>query len=157
MKNSSPYQIRRATAVNQADIQLLIRRVRINPLGLDWRRFCLAVDHDGDVIGCGQIKLHKDGSRELASIAVLEAWRNKGVAANLITHLLREEDGPIWLMCRSDLVPFYMKFGFSEVLKVLDMPQNFRLVVRFWGLLSKVRGGKRVGSVMLRDRNKKAG
>lgn len=156
MENWTSYQIRRAAAADQADIRSLIRRVRINPLGLDWRRFCLVVDQNGDVIGCGQIKLHKDGSRELASIAVMETWRNKAVATNLILHLLREEDGPIWLMCRSDLVPFYKKFGFYEVFQMLDMPPNFRFVVRLWGILSKVRGGKRVGSVMVWNRDEKS-
>jgi N-acetylglutamate synthase-like GNAT family acetyltransferase len=157
MKTSPLYQIRHATAADQASIRSLIRKVRINPLGLDWRRFCLAVDQDGDVIGCGQIKLHKDGSRELASIAVRETWRNQAVATHLILHLMGEENGPLWLMCRSDLVSFYKKFGFYEVSQMLNMPPNFRLVVRLWGILSKVRGGRRVGSVMVWNRGKKAG
>ena len=64
------YHLQAATAEQETAVKSLIRAVHINPLGLDWRRFVVAVDEEGAVIGCGQVKPHGDGTRELASIAV---------------------------------------------------------------------------------------
>jgi N-acetylglutamate synthase-like GNAT family acetyltransferase len=149
--NLSPpfFQIRPAQASDQIAIRTLIREVGINPLGLDWRRFYLAVDSDDQVVGCGQIKVHSDGSRELASIAVKENWRLQGVATRIIATLLDEEEGNIWLMCQSELVPFYEKFGFTEVLTLEDLPPYFRRVVRLWKVITRVSGGRHQGSVMV--------
>jgi len=114
MNASISFQIRHAKSGDQASIRSLIRKVGINPLGLDWRRFYVAVDQGDQIIGCGQIKFHKDGSRELASIAVDEKWRGRGIATSVIQQLLREGEG-LWLVCRKGLVPFYERFGFKEV------------------------------------------
>jgi N-acetylglutamate synthase-like GNAT family acetyltransferase len=144
-----PFQIRPAKAADQIVIRSLIRTVGINPLGLDWRRFYLAVDSDDQVIGCGQIKVHSDGSRELASIAVKENWRLQGVATRIIETLLNGKQGNIWLMCQSEMVPFYEKFGFHEVLLTEDLPPYFRRVVRLWGVITRAFGGRHQGSVMV--------
>ena len=73
------YSIRKATRGDAAFIRRLIWQVGINPLGLDWQRFVMAVHGHGVRIGCAQLKMHKDGSRELASVAVclciaIRAW-----------------------------------------------------------------------------------
>jgi len=150
--NGAPhfFKIRRAKATDQAEIRALIRNVGINPLGLDWRRFYLAVDHDNQLVGCGQIKVHKDGSRELASIAVKENWRRLGIASRLIETLLHEVDGNVWLMCRSEMVPFYKKFGFIEVLRLDNLPSYFRRIASLWRMVSKIFGRKRKGSIMVK-------
>ncbi len=62
-----------------AAIRSLIYKVHINPLGLDWQRFLLAFDESGEMLGCGQIKVHRDNSRELASIAVKESFETKAL------------------------------------------------------------------------------
>ncbi len=143
------FKIRRAKVIDQAAIRSLIRTVGINPLGLDWRRFFVAMDQNDEVIGCGQIKVHRDGSRELASIAVHENWRGLGIAARIIECLLQEGNGTLWLMCRSEMVPFYERFGFNEVIHESDLPPYFQRVTKLWGLLSKASGGKHLGSVMV--------
>jgi N-acetylglutamate synthase-like GNAT family acetyltransferase len=144
----SRYTIRPGEATDQDAIRSLIHSVGINPLGLDWRRFIVATDPEDHVIGCGQIKLHRDGSRELASIAVRESWRELGIATNIIKCLLREERGAVWLMCRSEMVPFYERVGFYEVLRIQDLPPYFQRIIRLWRLLSKVSRGQHLGSVM---------
>ncbi len=58
-------------------------------MGLDWRRFLVAVTPQGEMVGCGQIKPQGD-LRMLASIAVLPAWRGRGVARRIIERLLAE-------------------------------------------------------------------
>jgi len=121
---------RRATAKDARAIRTLIFRVGINPRGLDWRRFLLAVNAQDRVIGCGQVKPHPDGSRELASIAVREKMRRRGVASELIRKLMGENDPPLWLMCRSGLVRFYERFGFVTVEDPSLMPRYFQRIRR---------------------------
>jgi amino-acid N-acetyltransferase len=102
----------------------MVRAARINPTGLDWRRFLVAVAPDGKVVGCGQIKPHGDGSRELASIVVELEFRGKGVARLIIEQLIMKNSPPLYLMCRSKLGLFYKKFGFSP-LSAEEMPAYF--------------------------------
>jgi GNAT superfamily N-acetyltransferase len=77
-----------ATEADFPAIRELIYVANINPTGLDWRRIVLAVTPEGTIIGCGQVKPHRDGSQELASIAVLPERRRQGVAKAIITLLL---------------------------------------------------------------------
>jgi N-acetylglutamate synthase-like GNAT family acetyltransferase len=121
---------RHAQASDEAAIKALIRAVNINPMGLKWPRFLVAVAENGELIGCGQIKPHRDGSRELASIAVQKAWRRQGIAAEIIQRLLADEPPPVWLTCIDRLVPFYEQFGFVEV-KDGDgrsLPRTYRFI-----------------------------
>ncbi|MEW5988852.1 MAG: GNAT family N-acetyltransferase, partial [Chloroflexota bacterium] len=100
-----------------------------NPSGLDWQRFVLAVDGRDEMIGCGQVKPHRDGSWELASIAVVPEWRGRGVARAIIEHLMARADPPLWLMCNSKLIPLYERFGFREVKETAAMPPYFRRII----------------------------
>lgn len=121
---------RHAQASDEAAIKALIRAVNINPMGLKWPRFLVAVAENGELIGCGQIKPHRDGSRELASIAVQKGWRRQGIAAAIIQRLLADEPPPVWLTCIDRLVPFYEQFGFVEV-KDGDgrsLPRTYRFI-----------------------------
>ncbi len=117
--------LRPATQADDAAIKALIRSVQINPMDLDWRRFLLAVTRDGEMVGCGQIKPHADGTLELASIAVRPAWRGQGVARLIIERLLAESPRPLYLTCASRLGPLYAKFGF-RALSESEMTPYFR-------------------------------
>ncbi len=111
-------------------IRKLIHEVQINPTGLYWRRFLLAVSPGNDLLGCGQIKHHGDGSFELASIAVKEKYRGRGIARQLIENLLAQEARrPLYLMCRALLGPFYNKFGFHPI-DLEEMPRYFKQISR---------------------------
>ena len=122
------FTLRPAVQADFPAIRRLIYAVQINPMGLDWRRFIIAVDSDDRLVGCGQVKRHKDGSLELASIAVLPEWRKQGVARAIILHLLEIQPRPLYLTCRGRLGPFYEKFGFQEVTAPADLPQYFRRI-----------------------------
>jgi N-acetylglutamate synthase-like GNAT family acetyltransferase len=123
-------------------IQRLVRAARINPLGLDWRRFVVAVDPVGEVIGCGQVKLHRERAgavvRELASIAVQPEWRGQGVASAVIHNLLASETLPIYLTCRASLGSFYERFGFRTIPEA-KMPAYFRWINRLMKLFKRMR------------------
>lgn len=120
-------------------IRRLIHEVQINPMGFDWRRFVLAVSPSGEMLGCGQLKQHGDGSIELASIAVKPPYRKQGVASALIEHLIEGAPRPIYLTCRSRLGPFYEKWGFKAVGRT-EMTPYFRRLSRLVNLVPAFAG-----------------
>jgi N-acetylglutamate synthase-like GNAT family acetyltransferase len=121
--------IRRARKDDLPAIHSLIKATKINPTGLAWRCFLVAVSCEGNLLGCGQIKTHGDGSKELASIAVREHVRNQGVARAVITGLLAQEPSrPLFLMCRARLYALYVKYGFHPI-KEEEMSPYFRRII----------------------------
>jgi amino-acid N-acetyltransferase len=127
------YAIRKAQSSDAHTIRALVFRSGINPSGLDWRRFLVAELPGGEIIAVGQIKPHRDGSQELASIAVTPTWRRRGVARAIIQALIAGHNEELYLMCRSRLRPFYEKFGFHQV-QPEEMPRYFRKVSQLAGL-----------------------
>ncbi len=105
-------ELRKAERADRAAIWRLIFSERLNPLGINWRRFVLAVDEAGAVIGCAQVKPHSDGTRELASLVVVPSWRGRGVSRRLIETLQASAGPPLYLTCRSGLAEFYARFWF---------------------------------------------
>ena len=120
--------IRPATREDSRAIRDLIHAVQINPTGLSWRHFLVAMAPGNKLLGCGQIKTHSDGSKELASIAVDVQVRGRGIARAIITELLAmETERPVYLMCRARLNSLYSKFGFITIM-VPEMPPYFRRI-----------------------------
>jgi N-acetylglutamate synthase-like GNAT family acetyltransferase len=119
------YTLRPARESESAQIKALIRLVGINPIGLDWRRFVVAVNDRDEMIGCGQLKPHGEQILELASIAVTPEHRRKGVASAIIEHLLKDSPRPLYLTCVSSNGPFYEKFGFVSI-PYEEMPRYFQ-------------------------------
>ncbi len=119
------YTIRHAVESESAQIKDLIHLVGINPTGLDWKRFVVAVDGMGKVIACGQLKPHGKDILELASIAVLPEYRGQGLARVVIEQLLNESTRPLYLMCVSHNGPMYEKFGFKSI-SAEQMPRYFQ-------------------------------
>jgi N-acetylglutamate synthase-like GNAT family acetyltransferase len=115
--------LRDATAEDQPTIRGIVRAANINPTGLDWPRFIVAED-GGAVVGVGQVKPHRDGTRELASIAVIPDRQGQGIGTAIIDELLRREMGVVHLTCRSQLQSYYERFGF-ERLETRDYPPYF--------------------------------
>lgn len=120
-------QYRPATAQDAHAIRALIYRVGINPIGLDWCRFLVAVDEQDAVIGCGQIKPHGDHTQELASIAVLPEHQRQGIGWEIIHRLIEKHPGPLYLTCRAPLGAFYERFGFQTVTPEA-LPPYFRRI-----------------------------
>ena len=106
--------IRSATEADQAEITRIVRSSNIIPFGLAWPRFLVA-EGEGRIVGVGQVRQHGDGSRELASIAVIPEYRHRGVATAVVNALLARETGDLYLTCRHQLEPFYNRFGFVTV------------------------------------------
>lgn len=138
LRTMNDFILRPATKQDQSTIRWLVAQARVNPAGLNWQRFWVA-EADGKVIGCCQVKPHRDGSRELASLVVREDWRGKGVARALVEHFTAEEEGILYLMCRSDLGELYEKLGFRS-LEVDEMPKYFRRVFKLMNTPARLGG-----------------
>lgn len=146
----SPATIRPASEQDSARITELVRGEKLNPIGLDWPHFLVAEDDQGRVVGCGQIKPHKDGTLELASIVVEPEQRGKGLGRALIERLIGGVDQPLWLMCRSSLVPLYEKFEFEEIEPDEEQPTYFQRVRRLASVYHFLRGTGEYLAVMRR-------
>ncbi len=130
------YRLRPAVQADAILIRRTIAKMRLNPFGLDWRRFVVAEWlPSGEFAACGQIKPTPGGLHELASIAVLESHRGRGLARRVIRHLLDQESArPLYLTCRAELRAFYEKFGF-RALDLKEMPPYYRYLSLFANLL----------------------
>jgi N-acetylglutamate synthase-like GNAT family acetyltransferase len=128
-------RIRPADEAEAAQIHELIHLVEINPMGLDWKRFVVAVDDQDKMIGCGQLKPHGHDILELASIAVYPDHQGKGVARAVIEYLLKDSPRPLYLMCQSSLGTMYEKFGFRAI-SYEEMPRYFQRISKLAGLVT---------------------
>jgi N-acetylglutamate synthase-like GNAT family acetyltransferase len=126
--------IRPARATDQTTIRRIVWRAGINPMGLHWPRFLVA-EQDGQIIGVAQVKPHRDGSRELASLAVIPAHRGRGVGRALIHTLQADQAPPLYLMCEARLGGYYPRFGFQPI-DPPTMPPYFRRIHRLMNLLT---------------------
>lgn len=129
--------VRPARETEAGQIRDLIHLVGINPMGLDWRRFVVAVNEQDEMIGCGQLKPHGQEVLELASIAVYPERQGKGVARAIIEQLLKDSPRPLYLMCQSSLGPFYERFGFRAV-SYEEMPRYFQRMSKLAGLVTRL-------------------
>ena len=145
---SIEYRFRRASKKDQGLIRQLIFRARLNPLGIGWKGFDIVEAGDGQVLGIGQIKVHRDGSEELASLYIDPAFRNQGIAAALVGYLKERARTELWLTCRSSLIPFYERLAFLEVTDPVHMPAYFRTVWRIFKLFKPWVGRKDTLAVM---------
>jgi amino-acid N-acetyltransferase len=148
--NNSSTNLRPATSDDAGNIRRLILAAGINPLGLDWRRFLVAIDDDGELIGCGQLKPHGDEVLEMASLAVVEEWQGRGIGRRLIEALIEKAEPPLWLMCRSSLVPLYRKFGFKEVGPEQEQPNYFIRMRRAVNIFNTVLARDEYLAIMVR-------
>lgn len=121
----SKFEIRPAQESEFAQIKNLIQIVEINSSGLDWKRFVVAVNDEGKVISCGQIKPHMGDVLELASIGTLPEYEKQGLASLVVTELLKTPKRPLYLMCLEHNGSFYERFGFRSIAED-EMPKYFR-------------------------------
>lgn len=127
------YEIRPAVESESAQIMNLIHLVGINPTGLDWKRFIVAVNDGGQVIACGQVKPHGADIQEMASIAVSPAYRGQGIARKIIEELLSKTSRPVYLMCMGHNGPMYEKFEFKSV-PYEQMPRYFQRIQKVFAI-----------------------
>jgi len=147
---SPEFHLRSAQSSDAEVIRSMVNGEHLNPMGLDWQHFVLAISSDGEVIGCGQIKPHGDGSHELASIVVARRWRGNGVARAIIEHLIAAHPGTLYLTARAKLGPLYEKFGF-RVVRQDEMTPYFRRLSRVASVIKIISLGREGMLVMIRQ------
>ena len=124
MRICTAITIRPAVAADQPRITALVRMARINPRNLDWQRFMVA-EVEGEIVGIRQVRIHKNGTREVASGVVLPAYRRQGISAQLMQALLTRQQGAFYLMCDEQWWSYYGQFGFERV-QPIALPTDFR-------------------------------
>jgi N-acetylglutamate synthase-like GNAT family acetyltransferase len=113
--------------------------VHINPMDLRWKHFLVAEDSEGIFLGCGQIKVHRGGALELASIAVIPEAQHQGIASQIIRRLIESTPQDLYLTCRARLETFYQPFGFEKVADPKLLPRYFMRIVRLSKNLMRMR------------------
>ena len=116
--------IRPAREGDQQTIVSLIHQAKINPRNLHWQNFLVA-EENGQVVGIRQMKIHAQGTREVASGFVLPEYRRQGISKQLMNELLARETGPLYTMVNEKRAPYYEQFGFHRT-EPNQLPADFR-------------------------------
>jgi N-acetylglutamate synthase-like GNAT family acetyltransferase len=130
--------IRPAAEADQSTITSLIREARLNPRNLHWSHFLVA-EEDGKIVGLRQVKIHRNGTREVASGLVIPEYQHQGISARLMHEILARENSPLYLMCNEKWVQYYEQFGFKRVaLRELptDFAREYRIGKTITGIIS---------------------
>ncbi|RPI91722.1 MAG: N-acetyltransferase [Chloroflexi bacterium] len=130
------FHIRPARQEDQETIVSFINQAKINPRNLHWERFLIA-EENGQIIGIRQVKVHAQGTREVASGFVLPEYRRKGVSARLMEELLTRETGPLYTMVSYKRTSYYEPFGFRQV-AVHQLPPDFRKEYRIGRIVTSL-------------------
>ena len=125
-----PLTIRVAAEQDQRTIRRIVREANINPSNLSWPHFMVA-EVDRLIVGTSQVKPHRDGSRELASVAVVPRLQRQGIGTRLIEAQLARETGVLYLTCRHQLQGYYERFGFTLIARGEYPPYFARMVPVF--------------------------
>jgi len=128
--------IRPAAESDQPTITSLIRRARLNPRNLHWSHFMVA-EEDGKIAGFRQVKIHKNGTREVASGLVIPEYRHHGISARLMHEILARENNPLYLMCNEKWVQYYEQFGFKNVAHS-ELPPDFAKEYRIGKTITRI-------------------
>ena len=104
--------IRSAVPADQEAIRALVKGERLNPMGIDWPNFLVAVGTQG-IVGAVQLRKHPDGSRELGSLVVAPEARGLGIAARLIDALVTDHDGPVQMITGAQHAAHYQRWVFA--------------------------------------------
>ena len=89
-------------------------RVNLKPTGF------IVAETEGQIVGIGQIKRHRDGTPELASLVVAEPYRQQGIAGRIVQQLVDQHQQAhptegLYLFCLAALEHYYQRFGFQTV------------------------------------------
>lgn len=132
-----PLSIRAAVASDQPAIRRLVKEARINRMSLNWPNFVVA-EEVGAIVGVGQVKTHGDGSRELASMAVVPSRQGRGIGSAIIRTLLSLEPGAVLhLTCRQELEHYYERFGF-RTLVAAEYPAYFARMIPLVNIVARL-------------------
>lgn len=108
------WEVRQALPEDLPAIEEMVASVGGDLEDLAAEQFVVALDSQGQAIGCGRLKPYL-GFCELASIAVKDEWRSSGVGRVVVSQLLQSHQGPVYLICEDEVIDFFRRFGFDLV------------------------------------------
>lgn len=138
-------EIRRAHAEDQDEIVALVHGERLNPHGLEWRNFVVAVDA-GRIVGVGQVRPHGRDAGEVGSLVVVPDHRGQGLAGRLVARLVAEERRDLFVVTRREAASHYSRWGFECVRPwraASTVARNYCLGQLFGGL-NAIMTGRRI-------------
>jgi amino-acid N-acetyltransferase len=149
--DNEPLLIRQAVALDQVAITRLVHSERLNPHGLAWQNFVVAISGTA-LIGAVQMRQHPEGSCELGSLVVSREHRGHGIAGRLINALLARHPGPVHVITRSANAVHYRPWGFARI-DPRDAPRTVRrhrLMGQMVSVMSLITGRRPRRLVVLR-------
>ncbi len=111
---SVSWQVSPAVPEDIDQIERLIISVGGDQDRMETDQFAVARDPNQQIIGCARLKPYPRFV-ELASLAVSDERRNCGVGRKIVSRLLQQHQGPIYLVCEDHLVEFFREFGFNLI------------------------------------------
>jgi N-acetylglutamate synthase-like GNAT family acetyltransferase len=115
----------KATVADELQIRSILKKLNGDRSNFKISRF-VVVKQGAELIGCVRIKVFKDGTLELSSLAVLSEYQSQGIGSELVNKLLFNEVArPIFLLTSLDKESFYKKFGFNIVVSD-KLPEEFK-------------------------------
>ena len=105
---------RRAAPADEPAIRQMARGERVNPNGLHWLNFIVAVDGFG-LAGAAQLRPHPGGLHELGSLLVRQDLRGRQIATRLIDALMQDRTGRVLMVTRATYAEHYARWGFLPI------------------------------------------
>lgn len=91
------------------------------------KEYVVAVSSDGDVIGCGSLKVYSQTLGEVAGLAVADGWQGSGVGRAIVTALLEDAQdlGLVETFALTRKPDFFTRLGF-------DRTEKTRFPLKVW-------------------------
>ena len=165
-KDDTQWALRNGTKSDQLAISLTMTRNLMNPLGIDSKRFIVAVNsnNDGELYGWAQLRpiggseqkaAEKEQQQssgqnqlwELASVYVMPLWRGSGIGSELVRKVMGKHAmvgrnaGDVYLLTLDSTKDWYRGLGF-EVTHEPPASMKFEMVAG--GIVTKFIGAELV-------------
>jgi amino-acid N-acetyltransferase len=138
---TAPIAIRRARTGDVAAIRTIVEGYAADRILLgkdivtlyeDVPDFRVAVNTDGQVVGCGAVHVMWEDLAEVRTLAVLPEFRGRGIGRALLAELVRTADalGVDRVVCLTFEVDFFASQGFDVAHSVDVAPEVFMQMVR---------------------------
>jgi amino-acid N-acetyltransferase len=138
---TAPITIRRARTGDVAAIRAIVEGYATDRILLgkdivtlyeDVPDFRVAVNADGQVVGCGAVHVMWEDLAEVRTLAVLPEFRGRGIGRDLLAELVRTAEalGVDRVVCLTFEVGFFASQGFDVAESVDVAPEVFMQMVR---------------------------